>query len=74
MHEYTHPLTLSVHMSTHLSTDMFWMTALKGSAKVTLSGLWKHPLKMALPSETDKSECYSQTGQKKHNILQFYGY
>ena len=50
-----HSLTLSVHMSTHLSTDMFWMTALKGSANVTLSGRWKHPLKMALPSETDRT-------------------
>lgn len=48
-------LTLSVHMSTHLSTDMLWMTALKGSANVTLSGRWKHPLKMALPSETDRT-------------------
>lgn len=55
MHEYARPLTLSVHMSTHLSTDMFWMTALKGSARVTLSGLWKQPLKMALPSETDRT-------------------
>lgn len=44
-------LTLSVHMSTHLSTDMFWMTALKGRARVTLSGLRKQPFKMALPSE-----------------------
>lgn len=44
-------LTLSVHMSTHLSTDMFWMTALKGRATVTFSGRRKHPLKMALPSE-----------------------
>lgn len=43
-------LTFSVHMSTHLSTDMFWITALAGSARVTLSGLLKHPLKMALPS------------------------
>lgn len=48
------PPTLSVHMSTHLSTDMFWMTALKGRASVTLSGRWKHPLKMALPSEETK--------------------
>lgn len=48
-------LTFSVHMSTHFSTDMFWMTALKGRANVTLSGRWKHPLKMALPSETDRT-------------------
>lgn len=52
----THPLTFSVHMSTHLSTDMFWMTELKGSARVTLSGLRKQPLKMALPSETDRKK------------------
>lgn len=59
-HERTHfsssTLTFSVHMSTHLSTDIFWMTALKGSASVTLSGRWKHPLKMALPSEKQTEE------------------
>lgn len=44
-----------MHVSTHLSTDMFWMTALKGRATVTFSGRWKHPLKMALPSETDRN-------------------
>lgn len=47
-------LTLSVHVSTHLSTDMFWMTALKGRASVTLSGRRKQPLKMALPSERQR--------------------
>lgn len=73
----TTPLTLSVHMSTHLSTDMFWMTALKGSARVTLSGLWKHPLKIALPSETDRTTqhviywCKEEINIMK--ILQFYG-
>lgn len=56
MHEHTRPLTLSVHVSTHLSTDMFWMTAVKGSARVTLSGRWKQPLKMALPSEMDRTK------------------
>lgn len=50
--ENTHTQTFSVHMSTHLSTDMFWITAAAGSASVTLSGLLKQPLKMALPSET----------------------
>lgn len=64
VHEYTHALTLSVHMSTHLSTDMFWMTELKGSARVTLSGLRKHPLKMALPSETDRTKMFF-TNRKK---------
>ena len=51
-------LTFSVHMSTHFSTDMFWMTALMGRARVTLSGLWKHPLKMALPSEPRTNTIY----------------
>lgn len=73
----TAPLTLSVHMSTHLSTDMFWMTALKGSARVTLSGLWKHPLKMALPSETERitQNVIYQWKEKinKTKILQRYG-
>lgn len=67
-----HPLTLSVHMSTHLSTDMFWMTALKGRASVTLSGRWKHPLKMALPSETDKTSqtvTYQQQRTQRHFFL-----
>lgn len=64
------PLTLSVHMSTHLSTDMFWMTALKGSANEMLSGRWKHPLKMALPSETDRTSQNVIHQHKKNSIHQ----
>lgn len=55
-HKGRRRLTFSVHMSTHLSTDMFWMTALKGRARLTLAGLRKQPLKMALPSETQTQQ------------------
>ena len=48
--------TFSVHMSTHLSTDMFCMTAVTGRARETLSGFRKQPLNMALPSATETQD------------------
>lgn len=46
--------TCCVQTSTHRSTDMFWITWVKGSARSMLSGRWKQPLSRALPSETQQ--------------------
>lgn len=45
------PPTCCVQTSTHRSTDMLWITSLKGRASWMLSGRWKQPLSRALPSE-----------------------